>query len=177
MSKEFFDRLRTTYDISVPDINLVLGRNDKGQDRMLMVVDKIEGQSIEESRLLPAEAKEKFDSFYASLFSSILDDYRANRFFFSDVDNSQFVYGRKQGDSEDSVYLVDVEPKSIASIDLLVSMKGGGPGHIFHDLIGLCGKTLSDVEKKFSPPQKPWKARSKFEEMRSYAEELLDAEG
>lgn len=110
-NKERLRELRDKYGIAVPDIDLILGKDDKGKEAVFMVVDKIEGDNLTEIDKFPPGTASQFDVFFAALFQYLLDANRDKFPVLSDIGHLfQYVYGHRAGKNGKSIYLVDVEP-------------------------------------------------------------------
>lgn len=134
--------LSERYGIALPTFEFVLG--DRGGDKIniFTVIDKIDGESLQNVEKFPQEAKDKLDNFYKSMAQYYFDKYKEGGNYFWDFRNSQFIYGHKKGEKEDRVYMVDIEPRSD---------KHGEQDHSF-DILMRAGFVLTealDAAKRF----------------------------
>lgn len=121
-SEERFEELNSNYNIKVPSRKFVIGEvinpsftNKKDNyATFFTVTDKIIGSNLDDISYKPEErdmAKRKLDTFYSNLTRYFSDKYKNGGLFARDIArNEQYVYGRKKGDTEDHVYLVDIDP-------------------------------------------------------------------
>lgn len=111
--KELFEELRVKYRISVPEMQFIITKDEKGDPTLYTVTQKIHGYNVEE--LLPAgAADEQFESeiedLELKLVNYLIEKYQKKEDGLFDFSHAQFVYGRRKGESEDHFYLVDIEP-------------------------------------------------------------------
>lgn len=109
-------KLQEQYNVPVPDFDIVIGSGEGQQVTYYTVVDRIYGADLEYHAIKPREEKrlEKLvDALYSSIGQYFWDVYREGGWYLTDLvrDNSQFVYGRKNGERGKRIYFVDVEPR------------------------------------------------------------------
>lgn len=159
--KKLFARLRETYGIKIVSMDYVIGQNDKGDLKLFTIVDRIDGENLKDVKILPAEAKKEIDSTYAAMAQHYLDAYKNKSDFWRDPSNRQFVYGRKYGEKENHVYLVDVDPE--------INVYGEQEEREFNEDLFFCLEKVCEdalmVEKKFKSPIKLSQSREKLMEV------------
>ena len=108
--KARFEAMKSDYGVNVPDMDIVIGKNEEGKECIFMVVDKIEGKDLDELERLPADAKIKFESFYVRFLQSIFDGYKQQKPFYRDIKTENIMYGHKSKEkgAEDNFFLTDV---------------------------------------------------------------------
>lgn len=104
--------LNEHYGIALPTFEFVLGKKSNDRINMFTVIDKIEGESLEQIKKFSPEAKDKLDTFYSSMAQYYFDKLKNGGSYFWDFKNQQFVYGHKKGEKENKIYMVDIEPRS-----------------------------------------------------------------
>ncbi len=98
--------LEEKYGINVTPTRLVIAEGDDGTPTLFAVSD-----NITRSQDMDGRTEAKF-ALFNQLTNFIEDKARSSDIFLSDIiDRSQYVYGRKEGDTQDYLYLVDVDPK------------------------------------------------------------------
>lgn len=105
--------LNNNYGIGVPDFKYVIGKDEKmiGGTVCYTAVEEIEGKNLHQVEKVPPEAAPKFNHFFEQLAQYYVDAYQNKRKFLSDIDHEdQYMYGRTAKESEDKIYLVDIEP-------------------------------------------------------------------
>lgn len=154
-----FAKLREEYGVKVASMRSVIGKNDRGDETLFTVVDKIEGDSLSDTKNLPIEAKNELDDLYASLGQHYSDAWKNNSSYWADFQNDQFVYGNKVGENDKHFYMVDVgaqffQPKNDPS----------NRAHMFpvEWLVHNTCKGLTRAELRFQPRVQLDKARSKL---------------
>lgn len=153
--------MREIYGIKTVSMDYVVGQNEKGELKLFTIVDRINGENLKDIKILPTEAKKEFDSIYAALAQHYLDAYINKNDYWRDSANRQFVYGRKYGEKEDHVYLVDVDPE-INVYDEQGEREFNE--ELFYCLEKICEDMLM-VEQKFNSPLKLSQSREKFAEI------------
>lgn len=111
--KKVIDRL-TVYGFNVPNMDIVIGPNEDAKHaRVYIVTDRIHGPELKDKQFSPAElpaAKETLDSFFTSMTQYYWDVSRQGGNYNDDLaqHNTQFIWGRRKGEIEDKIYLVDL---------------------------------------------------------------------
>lgn len=105
-----FHNLRDRYGIAFAQIDYTIIGGKKKYPTIYTIIDKIEGESLKEISVVPAEANKKIDEFYSSMAQYYLDIYYEGIDYWWDFKNEQVVYGHKNGEKQDKVYIVDLEP-------------------------------------------------------------------
>lgn len=117
--KKLYDELKK-YGIEVPVNFVVAEKNDKarqyyksigvtsGTKGLYAIVDNIEWADVGDPEIKQKFEKETID-LYRKIISYYEDKMKAKEYYLLDIGSwEQYVYGRKAGDEEDYIYLVDV---------------------------------------------------------------------
>ncbi len=109
--KKLFDELQKVYKIEAP-VRFVVGTDEK-ETVVYSIADKIQGKTIENYEF-NEENKENFTKelgiLYFSWIKYLADKYKNNEPFLWDItENRQYIYGKKKGDQNERLYLVDVD--------------------------------------------------------------------
>lgn len=112
--QKIFKIMREKYHISIPEFNYVFAPPESGSKANFVVYtvrDKIHGTPLNEKLSENDDSlRVKLDIFFTNLFRFYQDIYTEGGNYLNDLPPQQFVYGRKRGESEDSVYLIDTDP-------------------------------------------------------------------
>lgn len=110
LGKKLFSEIQRDYNIKAP-VEILLNKDEKNKEAVYIITDKIEGQSLEESLIGEnPEFLKKLETLYVSISKYYLDKLNSKEAHLADLNNmSQYVYGRKKGDIEDEIYLVDTD--------------------------------------------------------------------
>lgn len=114
LSKNLFYELRDKYGIAIPSIETIIGYNPKGEMSGIIITDRIHGKNLGDTDFndnSKEQVENKFGKFFNNMAKYYIDKYEHGGLFLYDINSMQFVYGRKQNESEDNIYYVDVEPK------------------------------------------------------------------
>jgi hypothetical protein len=173
--KDRFEAMQTDYGVNVPDMDVVLGKDAKGKERVFMIVDKIDGKDLGELESLPAGEKDKFESFYTNFLQSIFDGYKKGKPFFKDVKIGNIMYGHKSKDkgTEEDFFLSDVGGGF--QDDNFVEYQGqfietGYDEGFFRSMMN-ARADLQDYEKKFGENAELKGIRDKLEEIYKYCKD------
>ncbi|MFH1112239.1 MAG: hypothetical protein V1712_04215 [Patescibacteria group bacterium] len=111
-AKGLFDELRQKYSIVAP-VDFVVGKSEDGTPLLFTITEKIKGQDIEDVDYDPSKKDViviHFEDHYASLVRYFIDKFNSDDFALWDIGKSSaYVYGEKEGDSSDQLYLVDTD--------------------------------------------------------------------
>lgn len=151
--REVMDSLRDDYGFKVPKIDIVrYGNKGKKLERVFIITDRIHGETLANKQFKPEElpmAQAKLDDLFCLMTQYYSDVARKDTWYKHDLGqrNTQFVWGRKKGDAEDSIYMVDVgtdvqrhkkdDDLGFGMIDIFTRYGGGG---VFDDLQALESK-------------------------------------
>jgi hypothetical protein len=103
-----FRELEEVYGIKVPT-QFVIGKNEKGEKVVYQLVDKIEGKSLGEAPKTP-EFVNAVEKLYENISKYFLDKAEHGGFYLTDINaKNQYVYGKKKGETEDKMYLIDTD--------------------------------------------------------------------
>lgn len=107
-SKILFDELKNKYGIISP-VEFGFIKNEKGDQSIYSSVDRVYGKHFEELNNTD-EIKNKISNLYGNISQYFLDKYQKKEPYIWDINGeSQYVYGKKKGDLEDTIYLVDTD--------------------------------------------------------------------
>ncbi len=115
-AKKMFFELKKEYNISTPDVEMIITKNKENKDSIFMIIDKIEGKTIAdilEKETISLSIKKKLDDHYSQLLQYFFDRYKERGPFFHDITGiDQLMWGHKANkkNEEDKIYLVDIEP-------------------------------------------------------------------
>jgi len=108
LGKNLFKEVQKDYNIQVP-VEIIIDKNEKGEDCVFIVTEKIKGGSLEDIEKSP-EFLEKLESLYVSISKYYLDKLNTRQAHLADLnDISQYIYGKKEGDKSKEIYLVDTD--------------------------------------------------------------------
>lgn len=115
-NRRILQSLPGKYGIAVPDFEIVIGPRAGQEVTYYTLVDKVYGYEMEYHDIKPKDIKhvrKLVDVLYSSIALYFWDVYREGGWYLDDVirDNSQFVYGKRKGEKEKRIYLVDIEPR------------------------------------------------------------------
>lgn len=169
--KKFFERLKNDYGIESVKMNMVIGKDESGVRKMFTIVDKIEGENLENIQKIPVEAKEKFETFYLGLIQHYKDVYEKGGNFWSDFTDEQIMYGHKYNKDEDKIYVVDVcpyyrrcqKPSFISSFWRKKDDKVNE--EVLINIVYKISFSIKNIEKKFSEPTILEKSRSQLDKL------------
>lgn len=116
--KELFDRLRTQYNIPVPDFDVVFGETEKEKIAAFVIVDRIEGEDLEDIMEHPKDEQapememwRRVDEVFANLVRYCADAYAQGGEYLSDITESrQWRWGHRVGEGNNNLWIVDVDP-------------------------------------------------------------------
>ncbi|MEK7566710.1 MAG: hypothetical protein AAB527_01065 [Patescibacteria group bacterium] len=111
--ERLFAELREKYDIPVPRMQFVIGKDEAGRETLYTIIQKVEGENVEDilqARKNDPEFKNKLEDVYVNLTRYFGDKHKNGVNFLWDFHNAQFVYGKLESDKENNVYMVDVDP-------------------------------------------------------------------
>lgn len=152
IAKKLFNELEEKYGIFTPT-DFLIGKNKEGDKVVYSIVEKIEGRNLEEAEL-STEVITKSETLYASVAKYFFDKSHEGGLYLCDINNpSQFVYGRKHGEQEDKVYLIDT--------DIYISNNRAG----IYLVVNWLTRHMSGVEKHF---------KTKFEKAREYISKFVE---
>ena len=108
IAKGLYKELQEKYGINVP-ADFFIGKDKKEKDVAYSVVDKIEGKHLGEVDK-SEEISKKVEKLYTSVTKYFLDKSKEDGLYLWDICGpSQYVYGKKPGDREEEIYLVDTD--------------------------------------------------------------------
>jgi hypothetical protein len=108
IAKELFTELQEKYEINVP-ADFFIGKDKEEKEVVYSVVDKIEGKHLGEVEK-SEEVSKKIEKLYTSVAKYFLDKSKEGGLYLWDIcGQSQYVYGKKSGDNEDKIYLIDTD--------------------------------------------------------------------
>lgn len=108
IAKKLYEELETKYNIPTP-VRFFIGKDATGKEVVYSVVDKIEGTNlgnVERSSEVAAQT----EILYTSIAKYFFDKLQEGGYYLTDINSPrQYVYGRKSGEQEDKIYLVDTD--------------------------------------------------------------------
>lgn len=108
-----YNALGEKYGVKIPEYNYeVADKRTTGFATLFTYVDRIEGGSIDKA-VLPLNSVDKLDNFYKTMIDYYFDVYSNGGDYWADFRNDQLVYGHKQGEANDEVYIVDLDESNI----------------------------------------------------------------
>ncbi len=104
-----YAELQTRYHIATP-VEFLIGKGFDNEDVVYSIVDKVDGKDLDACEVTP-ELIEQVERLYENIAQYYLDKFsQENGFYLADINNAtQYVYGKKKGDSESHIYLVDTD--------------------------------------------------------------------
>lgn len=170
--KKMFEDMRDSYGVNVPDIDIVIGNSKKGEKRVFMLVDKINGQPLDEFKNVPLEEKEKLERLFIGALQSMFDAYKKREPFFSDLKLANIMYGRKskEKNTEKDFFLFDVGYGSFRDPNDKEHEQHGLPTYdkLFANIIENSPMHLAMMEEVFKTPVTLEKVRQKITEIGEY---------
>ncbi len=167
-----FESLQSEYGVNVPGIDVVIGENDREEKKVFMVVDKIEGENLEEIKSLPEDSKEKLEKFYVGVLESMLNAYKKEEAFLGDVAPRNLVYGHeaKEQGAEDDFYLVDVGHSSFVEREGQYKEEDDYKFAFFSTLTSMVEDgDIKVLEMKFGKDARLSKVRDRFKQIYEFA--------
>ena len=136
ISKKHFDEL-ATYGIRIP-VSFVVADDDRNKKEVFAIVDNIEKATYPDKKQMGLA----FAELRSSLLRYFTDKYKNKESFLMDLFlDLQYVYGKKKGDTEDHLYLIDIDARIQRSLATL------------HQEIDDNWKFVQQEEKFFSIPE------------------------
>lgn len=116
-NRDLLNKLQDQYGLFIPDFDIVVG----GHKRFYIVTQKVHGVNLHYRTFAEDEtdeAKGKLDKFYSTLGDVLIDAAQSGGKMIGDLTragadksgNKQWVYGKRKGDLENQVWLVDLGP-------------------------------------------------------------------
>ena len=96
------------HGMSIPDFDVVIGKNERGKKSIISVVDKIEGERVSMIEDHDPVLIDRLDEFFAAYLRYVADARRERHAFYGDMSDLQLIYGHPKDETEKNVYLVDV---------------------------------------------------------------------
>lgn len=162
--KELINELRGKYKVNIPPIETAIGTSLGGTyKRTYTLTDRIRGKNLKElSEREFAEIKDELEDLLVSLVSYFDDKYVNRGDFLADIDQRQFMYGKRAEDANRKLYLVDTDPFYVELQEDLEAhwerelvrrvYRLGGVIRIFEDWgnfnLAKAKKAIIDLEKK-----------------------------
>lgn len=107
-AKKLFKELDEKYGIHC-SVDFAIGKDKEGNDVVFSTTDRIEGDPIGEVHM-SEEFLNKLKKSYAGIAKYFLDKFKEGGLYIWDINGeSQYVYGKKLGDTENNIYLVDTD--------------------------------------------------------------------
>lgn len=107
-ARKLYKELEEKYGILVP-VDFIIGKNENGKDVVFSITDKIEGKHFGEVNK-SEEFLNKTEKLYTSISKYFFDKFKEDGLYVWDINGeSQYIYGKKIGDKEDNIYLIDTD--------------------------------------------------------------------
>lgn len=107
-AKKLYKELEEKYEISSP-VDFAVSKDKEGNDIVCSITDRINGKQLENVEKTK-EFKIKTEKLYASISKYFLDKFNEGGLYVWDINGeSQYIYGKKEGDKEDKIYLIDTD--------------------------------------------------------------------
>jgi len=175
--KRMFEGMRDNYGVNIAEIQSMSIGEEKGETKVFMTVDKIEGEDLEHIKKL--EEQEKLEAFLCGLFQAIFDAYQEQKTFFGDYGSPNIMYGHRAGDGNDekNYFLADVglggfvhEDRTELAIEHGYFQKGKNPSYDenFFAAIMLAIQDLKMYEAKLGKGASLAQTRGKLREIYRY---------
>lgn len=111
--RNIFEAMRGKYGVSVPDFQYIIGENDvDGMPWLYTMTEKIEGKDLSKVETFTKKEIDLVDTALSGAITQLSDSQKQGDRYWIDIDVSQFMLGRRDGDAEAAVYLVDLEPRT-----------------------------------------------------------------
>lgn len=165
--KKIVDRL----GIRMAETTYIIGTDPKTNAPALFgATERIEGENLEEMKLLDKEVTEKIDNLYAKIITDLIDSYKKENYFWCDPQNEQFVYGKKEKDEKSDIYLVDVDPDILDWNTVPMENKE----HLFWNRLKCILFEMEEVEEKVG--EKGFRLKKSREAIEKAKTEMFDME-
>ena len=107
-AKNLYKELEEKYGIVAP-VDFATSKDNHGKDVVCVITDKIEGQNLEKVEN-GEEFVNKVEKLYSAVAKYFLDKSKDGGLYIWDINGeSQYIYGKKLGDKEDKIYLIDTD--------------------------------------------------------------------
>ena len=104
-----YRELEEKYGINVPINTYKIEKDKSGHDIVYCIVDRIEGKHLEEVDL-SNEFNEQVETLYTSVARYFVDKQKEGGLYLWDINGqSQYIYGKKSGEQNDKIYLIDTD--------------------------------------------------------------------
>ncbi len=115
VSKRLHEELSEKYGILIAPTNFVVASNERGRPRLYTITENIEATKID-TKIIATEDLEGYKRELKDTFEKVAayyeDKFGKNEFFLADIwTPGQYAYGKKKGDEEKHLYLVDTDPR------------------------------------------------------------------
>jgi hypothetical protein len=107
-TKKLYKELEEKYGIVTP-VDFATSKDNDGKEFVCVITDKIEGQNLEKVEKSD-EFVSKAEKLYSSIAKYFLDKSKDGGLYIWDINGeSQYIYGKKLGDKEYKIYLIDTD--------------------------------------------------------------------
>ncbi len=158
--EKYFAELQEKYNIRIPKTQFVIGKDEHGYPALYTIIERVHGKNLDERTSGENDDVyiEELEELYINLLRYFEDKHSTNEDILNDFDNVQFVYGKRKNETENHIYLVDVDPTY------------GSHSSEYAYFLFQMAKMITEAEKSLG--EKLLDARAKFKEVF----ELLSAE-
>ena len=164
--QQMWDVLRRQYNLHVPNIQMIVSHDERGNEVVFKIIDEIEGENLRAIHSVPSYEKEKADVFFAGLTRYLFETFKSGSEYLSDLcEMEQYVYGRNKDDKVNNFWIVDV------NLFTEGPREGNNDYNYDEELLGSFKMLASDIvsmERKMTPTQHLSQARKHAREFLSY---------
>ena len=109
LGQKLYAEFERDYGIVVP-VEFVVGKDKSDEDVIYGIADKIDGKDLDKIESIP-ELTKQVEMLYAKIARYYLDKLpEEDALYLADINSaSQYVYGKRKGDQEPHIYLVDAD--------------------------------------------------------------------
>ena len=107
-AQSLYAELRDVYGVQMPNVTYKLGSDTNGNQGYFRRSEPVHGKNL--AQVLAHVPSDQLEAHYVSLAHYYGDKAKSDGDYPLDIANDQFMYGRREGDTVDKIYLVDQEP-------------------------------------------------------------------
>jgi len=146
-----FRKIIERYGIKMAKTDYVIGTDpEKDRPAIFGVTERINGENLDKMSVLDKEMIDKVDELYTKIIAGLIDSYLEDGYSWYDPNNTQFVFGKAEGDEKPDIYLVDVDPHIFKwdNLELQKIMKVEGKEGLFWKKMSWVRMNMDDMERK-----------------------------
>ena len=112
-TRAMFSRLREKYGVPVVQFSYVIGEDPKrrGVPALHTFEEKVKGDSLEKIETFERDDLGKIDKAYVGILNQLSDSFESGEPFWLDAEQSQFILGTREGETERQPFVADLEPR------------------------------------------------------------------